>query len=51
MEQKTNDLRQLIEAAGVDIHAQPEGQVGGSATDGDETSDNDDVVDGEFEDA
>ncbi len=54
VEQKTNDLRQMIEAAGVDMNAQQEeAQVGGSAPDpeGDETSDQDDVVDGEFEDA
>ncbi len=51
VEQKTNDLRQLIEAAGVDIHAQAEGQVGSGASEGDETSAKDDVVDGEFEDA
>ncbi len=53
VEQKTNDLRQMIEAAGVDINAQQEAQVGGSAPDpeGDESSDQDDVVDGEFEDA
>jgi molecular chaperone DnaK len=52
VEQKTNDLRQLIEAAGVDVHAQSEGQVGGGAPESDETSDKeDDVVDGEFEDA
>ncbi len=53
VEQKTNDLRQMIEAAGVDMNAQQEEQVGGSAPDpeGDETSDQDDVVDGEFEDA
>ncbi|MCK4742120.1 MAG: molecular chaperone DnaK [Anaerolineales bacterium] len=51
MEQKTNDLRQLIEAAGVDVHAQPEGQVGSGAPEGSETSDKDDVVDGEFQDA
>jgi molecular chaperone DnaK len=53
VEQKTNDLRQMIEAAGVDMNAQQEAQVGGSAPDpeGDETSDQDDVVDGEIEDA
>lgn len=51
VEQKTNDLRQLIEAAGVDVHAQPEGQVGSGAPKGGETSDKDDVVDGEFQDA
>ncbi|MCK5318711.1 MAG: Hsp70 family protein, partial [Anaerolineales bacterium] len=52
VEQKTNDLRQLIEAAGVDVHAQSEGQVGGGAPESDEASDKeDDVVDGEFEDA
>ncbi|TET98935.1 MAG: molecular chaperone DnaK [Anaerolineales bacterium] len=51
VEQKTNDLRQLIEAAGVDVHAQPEGQVGSGAPEGGETSDKDDVVDGEFQDA
>ncbi len=52
VEQKTNDLRQLIEAAGVDVHAQSEGQVGGGAPESDDTSDKeDDVVDGEFEDA
>ncbi|NOR89248.1 MAG: Hsp70 family protein, partial [Anaerolineales bacterium] len=54
VEQKTNDLRQMIEAAGVDINAQQEAQVGGSAPDpeGDESPDQgDDVVDGEFEDA
>lgn len=53
VEQKTNDLRQMIEAAGVDMNAQQDAQVGGSAPDpeGNETSDQDDVVDGEFEDA
>ncbi len=52
VEQKTNDLRQMIEAAGVDINAQQEEQVGGSAPEGDEPPDqDDDVVDGEFEDA
>ncbi len=53
VEQKTNELRQMIEAAGVDMNAQQEAQVGGSAPDpeGDETSDQEDVVDGEFEDA
>ncbi len=51
VEQKTNDLRQLIEAAGVDVHAQSEAQVGGGTSEGDETSDQDDVVDGEFQDA
>ena len=53
VEQKTNDLRQMIEAAGVDINAQQDAQVGGNAPDpeGNETSDQDDVVDGEFEDA
>ena len=50
VEQKTNDLRQLIEAAGVDINAQTGGQVGGGAPDGKETSDKNDVVDGEFQD-
>ena len=51
VEQKTNDLRQMIEAAGVDMNAQQEEQVGGSAPGGDEPSNQDDVVDGEFEDA
>ena len=53
VEQKTNDLHQMIEAAGVDMNAQQDAQVGGSAPDpeGNETSDQDDVVDGEFEDA
>ena len=53
VEQKTNDLRQMIEAAGVDMNAQQDAQVGGNAPDpeGNETSDQDDVVDGEFEDA
>ncbi len=52
VEQKTNDLRQMIEAAGVDINAQQEEQVGGTAPVGDESPDqDDDVVDGEFEDA
>ncbi len=51
VEQKTNDLHQMIEAAGVDLNTQQEAQVGGSAPEGDETSDQDDVVDGEFEDA
>lgn len=51
VEQKTNDLRQIIEAAGVDMNAQQEEQVGVSAPEGDETPDKDDVVDGEFEDA
>ncbi len=51
VEQKTTDLRQMIEAAGVDMNAQQEEQVGGSAPASDEPSDQDDVVDGEFEDA
>ena len=53
VEQKTNDLHQMIEAAGVDMNAQQDAQVGGNAPDpeGNETSDQDDVVDGEFEDA
>ncbi len=51
VEQKTNDLHQMIEAAGVDLNTQQEAQVGGSAPEGDEPSDQDDVVDGEFEDA
>jgi len=51
VEQKTNDLRQLIEAAGVDMNAQQAEQVGGSAPESDESSDKDDVVDGEFQDA
>jgi len=52
VEQKTNELRQMIEAAGVDMNAQQAEQVGGSAPEGDEPSDQeDDVVDGEFEDA
>ncbi len=51
VEQKTNDLRQMIEAAGVDMNAQQEEQVGGSDPGGDEPSNQDDVVDGEFEDA
>jgi molecular chaperone DnaK len=51
VEQKTNDLRQMIEAAGVDMNAQQEEQVGGSAPGGDEPSNQDDVVDGEIEDA
>ena len=52
VEQKTNELRQMIEAAGVDMNAQQAEQVGGTAPEGDdETSDQEDVVDGEFEDA
>ncbi len=51
VEQKTNDLRQMIEAAGVDMDAQQEEQVGGSAPGGNESSNQDDVVDGESEDA
>ncbi len=51
VEQKTNDLRQMIEAAGVDINAQQEEQVGGSTPDGDDPSKQEDVVDGEVEDA
>jgi molecular chaperone DnaK len=51
VEQKTNELRQMIEAAGVDMNAQQAEQVGGSTPEGDEPSDQEDVVDGEFEDA
>ncbi|MCJ7824280.1 MAG: molecular chaperone DnaK [Anaerolineales bacterium] len=53
VEQKINDLHQLIEAAGVDIPTQQEGQVGGGAPegDGDQASEKDDVIDGEFQDA
>ncbi|MCK5634889.1 MAG: hypothetical protein KAI06_07370, partial [Anaerolineales bacterium] len=50
VEQKIIDLHQLIEAAGVDIHAQQEGQVGSGAPESDETANKDDVVDGEFQD-
>ncbi|MGB2896135.1 MAG: molecular chaperone DnaK [Anaerolineales bacterium] len=51
VEQKIIDLHQLIEAAGVDIHAPQDGQVGGGAPESDETANKDDVVDGEFQDA
>ena len=51
VEQKIKELRQLIEDAGVDMNTQQEEQVGSGAPEGDETSDKDDVVDGEFQDA
>jgi len=50
VEQKIIDLHQLIEAAGVDIHAQPDAQVGGGAPESDETANEDEVADGEFQD-
>ena len=50
VEQKIIDLHQLIEAAGVDIHAQPDAQVGGGTPESDETANEDEVADGEFQD-
>ena len=51
MEQKINEIHQLIEAVGAETSAAQEGQVGGSAPEGEQEPDQDDVVDGEVQDA
>lgn len=50
MEQKINEIHQLIEAVGAETSASQEGQVGGNAPEGEQEPDQDDVVDGEVQD-